>query len=538
MLFFPLVTVLYFVLPQNWRTGMLLLASCIFYMSWIPQYILILFLIIGIDFYAAQRIEDSSGAQRKLYLLMSLVANLGLLAVFKYYDFFLDNILALAQHLGLSYIKPALNLILPIGLSFHTFQALAYTIEVYRGKQAAEKNLAVYSLYVLFYPQLVAGPIERPQNLIHQLKDKHEFNYDNVMFGLQLMLWGFFKKMVIADRVVPLVNTVYDNPHNYSGWPVLLATYLFAVEIYCDFSGYTDIAIGAAQVMGIHLMKNFNCPYAASSIREFWQRWHISLSTWFRDYLYIPLGGNRVSAMRMSFNLMVVFILSGLWHGANWTYIAWGFVHGSALILYLWWTKIFSRKTASTIVSSSDAANVAADAGEENSKPAPTEISEKATPALTASNEKAQPEPNVSKENAMPAPTAINENETPTSNAGALQWMKQALCVFITFHAVVLAWIFFRANNLSDAFYLVEHVFPLSGFEKIFDLGMSKAELAVAAGAILVLECIQFVQRRISVRKYVAELPLTVRWPIYYTAIFVVVIFAKYSSQRFIYFQF
>jgi alginate O-acetyltransferase complex protein AlgI len=339
LLFFPLVTTLYFIVPHRWRWLLLLIASCVFYMAWIPVYVIILFLIIGVDYIAGLKIEESSGRRRKIFLAISIVSNVSLLAIFKYYGFLADNLARIFHLFNASINFPILNLILPIGLSFHTFQALAYTIEVYRGKQDAEKHLGIYALYVMFYPQLVAGPIERPQHLIHQFKEKHVFDPQMVSSGLRLMLWGFFKKLLIADRLALLVNSVYNQPHLYSGAPLVLATYCFAYQIYCDFSGYTDIAIGAARVMGINLVRNFDCPYAATSVRDFWHRWHISLSTWFRDYVYIPLGGSKTGQLGTLRNILIVFFLSGLWHGASWTYAEWGLLHGLFMIAFLLWTK-------------------------------------------------------------------------------------------------------------------------------------------------------------------------------------------------------
>jgi len=255
------------------------------------------------------------------------------LCIFKYYNFINSNFSFLLHGFGLSNPLPYLSILLPIGLSFHTFQAMSYTIEVYRGNQQAEKHFGIYSLYVMFYPQLVAGPIERPQNLLHQFREKHDPDYERVVDGLKLMLWGFFKKLVIADRLALYVNAVYNNSEHHNGMSLLVATIFFAFQIYCDFSGYSDIAIGAARVMGFKLMKNFNRPYFSKSIAEFWKRWHISLSTWFKDYLYIPLGGNRVPMPRWFFNLFIVFLISGLWHGANWTYIIWGGINGLYLVM-------------------------------------------------------------------------------------------------------------------------------------------------------------------------------------------------------------
>jgi len=301
-----------------------LVSSCYFYMTFVPVYILILAFTIVVDYFAGIFIEKNTGKKRKLFLIASLIANIGVLAIFKYYNFINQNLSLLLNGLHLHNSLPYLTILLPIGLSFHTFQAMSYTIEVYRGNEKAERNFGIYSLYVMFYPQLVAGPIERPQNLLHQFRTEHKFDYQRVADGLKLMAWGLFKKVVIADKLAIIVNNVYDDPCHYHGLSFVIASIFFAFQIFCDFSGYTDIAIGAAQVMGFKLMKNFNKPYHSKSISEFWSRWHISLSTWFNDYLYIPLGGSRVKVPRWYFNLFIVFVISGLWHGANWAYIAWG----------------------------------------------------------------------------------------------------------------------------------------------------------------------------------------------------------------------
>ena len=332
VIFFLIVTTFYFALQPRYRWFLLLTSSCYFYMSFVPIYILILGFTIIIDYWAGIFLEKTTGKNRKFFLIASLVANIGVLSVFKYYNFFNENLTALLHDIGLENPVPALSILLPIGLSFHTFQAMSYTIEVYRGNQKAERNFGIYALYVMFYPQLVAGPIERPQNLLHQFYENHKFDYERVVNGLKLILWGFFKKLVIADRLALYVGAVYNNPTHHTGLSFIMATIFFAFQIYCDFSGYSDIAIGAAKVMGFKLMTNFNRPYLARNISEFWQRWHISLSTWFKDYLYIPLGGNRVSVPRWYFNLFFVFLISGLWHGANWTFIIWGALNGFYLV--------------------------------------------------------------------------------------------------------------------------------------------------------------------------------------------------------------
>lgn len=330
--FFPVVTTLYFLLPHRYRWGWLLAASCVFYMAFVPAYILILAVTIGIDYVAGLRIQATVGRTRRLYLTFSIVATCAVLFVFKYIDFFNSTVSTVAHSFGWRYPVGPLGILLPIGLSFHTFQSLAYVIEVYRGRQLPERHFGIYSLYVMFYPQLVAGPIERPQHLLHQFREVHYFDSGRVETGLRLMAWGLFKKVAIADRLSPIVATVFKNPHAYPGLPSIIATVFFAFQIYCDFSGYSDIAIGSARVMGFDLMRNFNRPYFARTIGEFWGRWHISLSTWFRDYVYIPLGGNRGGPLKNARNVLVTFTLSGLWHGAAWTYIVWGLFHGTGLL--------------------------------------------------------------------------------------------------------------------------------------------------------------------------------------------------------------
>ena len=308
---------------------MLLTASCIFYMMFVPEYILILLVTILIDYFAGMKIEDAqSQSTKKLWLWISVVSTIMVLVIFKYANFININVHGLADELGIKYNRPVIDILLPIGLSFHTFQSLSYVIEVYRGHQRTERHFGIYSLYVMFYPQLVAGPIERPQNMLHQFHEKHEFSYRNMTEGLKLMAWGLFKKMVIADRLAYFVQGAYGDLNNVAGWEIIIATGMFAFQVYCDFSGYSDIAIGAGQTMGFKMMTNFRRPFQATSVAEFYARWHISLTTWFRDYVYIPMGGNRVPKLQWLFNLIFVFALSGLWHGDDWTYILWGVITG------------------------------------------------------------------------------------------------------------------------------------------------------------------------------------------------------------------
>ena len=335
--FFIVVTLAYYSLQRTGRWILLLLASCYFYIVFKPVYILILLLTIIIDYFAGIWIEKAKGQRRKLLLALSIITNVGILAIFKYYDFGVENLNFLSWKLHLGFELPFLrqinpDIILPIGLSFHTFQAMSYTIEVYRGNQKSERHFGLYALYVMFYPQLVAGPIERPQNVLPQFHVFQPYDFENVKAGLMRMAFGFFKKVVIADRLAMMQGPVFSDPTHHNGLTLLVATFFYTFRIYCDFSGYSDIALGSAQVMGFKLMENFNTPYTSKSIAEFWGRWHISLSTWFRDYLYIPMGGNRAGEGRAYFNRFFVFLLSGLWHGASWNFVIWGGLHGLYLM--------------------------------------------------------------------------------------------------------------------------------------------------------------------------------------------------------------
>ncbi len=481
-LFFPLVTILYFLLPYKFRWVHLLVASCVFYCAFIPVYILILFFTIVIDYIAGILIENARGSRRKMYLLLSLVANIGVLAVFKYFNFLAENVNAIAHFFNLNYNIELLKIILPIGLSFHTFQAMSYTIEVYRGHQKAERHFGIYSLYVMFYPQLVAGPIERPQNLLWQFRTNFDFNYDRVTSGLKLMAWGLFKKVVIADRLAVIANQVFGSPESYEGLPLIIGVVSFSIQIYCDFSGYSDIAIGAARVMGFTLMKNFDRPYSATSISEFWKRWHISLSTWFRDYLYISLGGNRVSALRIYFNLFFVFTVSGLWHGASWNFVIWGALHGFYLV--------FAKFTE-------------------------------------------------------PWRTAVKQQFIFKGSATIVSLFETSVvCVLVG-----IAWVFFRADNLSDSVYIITHLinfssFTTAGFWQFINVPVlqsfytSGAEYRVAFAGVLILELVQFFQARCSVTSYVGKFPVAVRMGMYFCLLASIALYGMFGKAQFIYFQF
>jgi alginate O-acetyltransferase complex protein AlgI len=472
-LFFPIVTIIYFLLPHKARWFHLLLASCVFYMAFIPVYILILFFTIIIDYVAGIVIEGAEGKKRKLFLIISLISNIGVLAVFKYYNFFAGSFNGLLAASDRS--LPLLAIALPIGLSFHTFQAMSYTIEVYRGHHKAERHFGLYALYVMFYPQLVAGPIERPQNLLYQFRQHKRFDYDSVVNGIKLMMWGLFKKVVIADRLAIITDPIFKDPRHHNHIDILVAAFLFSFEIFCDFSGYSDIAIGAARVMGFRLMKNFDRPYHAKSISEFWKRWHISLSTWFRDYLYISLGGNRVSVPRWYFNIFFVFLVSGFWHGANWKFIAWGALHGFYFI--------FASVTAT-------------------------------------------------------ARQKINE----LTGIAKVKWLYEGSQVLITFILVMLAWIFFRANNMSDALYMLQQT-PLAITDIYHGLAGNmpleiKSSWGMAFVVIGVLEAIHLLQRKNNILSLINGRPIYVRWALYYAFVLAIVFFGVFDNRQFIYFQF
>ena len=473
LIFLPVVVFLYFLIPYRYRWVLLLAASYFFYMSWRPEYIILILISTLVDYAIGLKLAQESRQHfRRAYLILSLTTNLGILFSFKYFNFF-NNFLRSAFHwYNADYPVPDLDFLLPVGISFYTFQTLSYTLDIYKRKIQPERHFGIFALFVAFFPQLVAGPIERAGNLLPQFHKKHTFDYERVVTGLQRIAWGFFKKLVIADRLALLVNNVYGNPTEFTGTPLIIATLAFAFQIYCDFSAYSDIAIGAARIMGFNLMENFRQPYYSKSIPEFWQRWHISLSTWFRDYLYIPLGGNRIQIPRWCFNIMVVFIVSGLWHGANWTFVVWGTLHGLYMIAATLWGR------AAKFISWS-----------------------------------------------LPLPGVVISS----------------IKFFITFNLVTFAWVFFRANTMSDAIYIISHLFVdikfnLAG-QTIMPGGLY--EFAIVLIAIAFMELMHWIQMtNHRVRPFEMRRPIWVRWSIYYTVVLVIIIFGKFGLTEFIYFQF
>lgn len=481
LVFFPVVTLLYFVFPHRVRYIWLLICSYYFYMCWNPQYALLILTSTVITYASGLLLEraDKAGkeSRKKLWVAISFVSNLAILFLFKYFDFALENINRILQAAGIPGVDPGFDLLLPVGISFYTFQALSYTMDVYRHDVEAERNFLKYALFVSFFPQLVAGPIERSSNLLHQISERHRFDPERVVSGLCLMLWGFFEKLVIADRAAILVNTVYNDPGNpdHSGFVVILATVLFAFQIYCDFASYSDIARGAAEVMGFSLMKNFETPYFSKSVAEFWRRWHISLSTWFRDYLYIPLGGNRKGTYRKYLYLMIVFCVSGLWHGASWNFIIWGVLNG------------FYQVAGSLL---------------------------------------------------QPVRKRLRRNETFSGNllkvAGTFSLISFS---WIFFRANTLADTKVLIRSLIK---LKPWVFTDG---TLLRLGLDQADLVVLAVAMLVLFAVSIAKyKKMEIRKWLFSQALWFRYLVYLTAVFVILIFGIYGSQydasQFIYFQF
>ncbi|MEI0516492.1 MBOAT family O-acyltransferase [Brachyspira murdochii] len=483
MIFFPITLILYWIFPKKYRYICLFIASYTFYMFWNPKYALLMGTSTVVTFLSGVLIEKLE--YKRTVVAFSFIINLAILIFFKYFDFLLQNINIVLSALNIQLINKPFDVILPVGISFYTFQALSYTIDVYRGEIKSEKNIIKYALFVSFFPQLVAGPIERSKNLLIQIENLEKvkrFDYDRITEGFTLMLFGYFQKMVIADRAAILVDTVFNGYYEYNSMALILAAVFFAIQIYCDFGSYSLIAIGTAKVIGINLMENFNTPYFSRSVKEFWGRWHISLSTWFRDYLYIPLGGNRCSNIRKSFNILVTFLVSGLWHGANFTFIAWGAIHGIFHII------------------------------EEQLKP----IKEK----------------------------YLNKFKIKT-NAFSFALIE----IIITFIIVDLAWIFFRAETIHDAIHYIKRIFTRIDLWTLFDgtlygLGLNIFEMNILIIALFILISFDLIKyiRKESIFEFLNKQNLYFRWFVMLFLIFYIIVYGKYGAgfdpKQFIYFQF
>lgn len=466
-IFLPVVFLLYWICPSRYRWTFLLAVSYYFYMSMDVKYAVLLLFTTAVSYAAARLMEKKEDRRyKRLCLAGGAAVLLGLLFALKYLNFFFEILGGAAQLFAIPMQAPTVKLMLPVGISFYTFTTLGYLIDVYRGKYAAEKHFGYYSLFVSFFPQLLSGPIARGDILLPQLRKERSFDSAQAAYGVKLMAVGYFKKLVVANMLVSTVNKVYDRPDIYVGLVFLVVTVMFAIQIYCDFSGYTDIAIGAAKLFGIDLSENFKSPYFSHSIKEFWSRWHISLSTWFRDYVYIPLGGNRVGGVRRCFNLMVTFLVSGLWHGASLTYIVWGGIHGFYQIVE---TLLFRKKKE----------------------------------------------------------------------------RRGFFSLFFTFLAVCLAWVFFRANTLADAWRIITYIpFDIANFENyiktlVICLDMDYSHMIYLCMPVLLLAVYDFASLKTDVLVWISNRKAWIRYPVYILFLVVILLFAeKGVSTDFYYFQF
>ena len=459
---------IYWGIPHKFRWLLLLASSYYFYMSWNVKYVILIFFTTAISFFAAILIENEQrNRNKKAILLVAAILCLGVLFVFKYLNFTISTFAEVVSFVGIKLSPQTIKLLLPVGISFYTFQTISYITDVYRGEIEAEHNFGYYATFISFFPQLVAGPIERTNNLLPQIKTEHFFDYDNASYGLKRILWGLFKKMCIADAIAFYVDSVYASLDANTGFHLFLAVIGFSIQIYCDFSGYSDIAIGTARMLGITLMENFKSPYYSKSIKEFWSRWHISLSTWFRDYFYIPIGGNRRSKFRNAINLFMTFLLSGLWHGANWTFIIWGGIHGAAQLLERMIQKSFKFYNR--------------------------------------------------------------------------HWLYSIFSWFVVFSFCNIAWVFFRAESLKDAIFVISHMF--SGICKWKQYlgnksGLEYFEYAKMLFVLIILAGYDLVSLQKDVILWLGEQKIVIRWIVYIFLVMWIFLFASVGEKNFLYFQF
>lgn len=465
-IFLPLVFIIYWLIPNKYRWILLLTASYYFYMCWNIKYIFLIIIVTLISYTGALLIEKLPQYKKYIFLIV-LLTSLGILFVFKYFNFFFE---CLNYLLGNHFKKITLNLLLPVGISFYTFQTLSYFIDVYKNKIKAEKHLGYYATFVSFFPQLVAGPIERPENLLPQLKKDKHFDYAKAVYGLKLMALGFFKKIVVADNLAYYVDLVYNDLANYHGFAYIMAAFFFAIQIYCDFSGYSDIAKGSAKLLNIDLTDNFKTPYFTTTIKEFWSKWHISLSSWFKDYLYIPLGGSRCSRIRHYLNLLIVFLVSGLWHGANFTFILWGLILGLLEII----EDLLKIKKNTKVYS--------------------------------------------------------------------ISWFLRTLSLFII---ISFTWIFFRANNISDALYIFRHL--LDGIENpiayiisgLYSFNTSASYLIIMTAIYIIpLFIIDLINVKNDALTILNKRPKYIRYATYFILLLMILLLHYTGEVNFIYFQF
>lgn len=498
--FLPIVFLAYWALPQKYRYIVLLVSSYYFYMSWNVKYVVLILFTTGVSYGCAVWMEKfQKKAVKRMLMAGAVAASLLVLFFFKYFDFAQNTFIRILQSFAIELHPVTLSLMLPVGISFYTFQTLSYVIDVYKGEVEAEHNFFKYAAFISFFPQLVAGPIERTKNLLPQIDCEHRFTYEKGSYGMKLMAWGFFKKLVIADNLAVFVDKVFEDASAYHGFALVLAVFFFTLQIYCDFSGYSDIAIGTAKLFDIDLMTNFKSPYFSTSIKEFWRRWHISLSSWFRDYVYIPLGGNRVSKLRNMFNVMVTFCLSGLWHGAAFTYVIWGGLHGALQCVE---NMLFPGKKAEKKLKKSG------------------ECSDR--------EELGKPRKN----------TDYEADGGKAVGRGLVWWLKVA----VVFCLVAVAWCFFRASYVGQAFYILKHMkdglghpvsYVLNGIRSFDTKALKQMIMPVALLAVY-----DYAALDRDPLVAIGKLPSPVRKVIYYGFLLMVLLLASFNSQEFVYFQF
>ena len=496
LFFLPVVFILYWALPKKFRNAGLLIVSYYFYFSCNAAYTLILMATTAVTYFAGLRLEKCTVEKKKKQILAAgIIITAGILAFFKYFDFISVSITDFFNLFGLGLNEFTLKLVQPIGISFYTFQSISYIADIYKGKTSAEKNPLLFALYISFFPQIVSGPIARTNDLMPQFKEGRDFDYDNAALGLRIMLWGYFKKLIVADTLGRYVDLIYANVPYYFGMTFIMASLMYTFQIYCDFSGYSEIALGTAKLFNINLSVNFKSSYLSRSVKEFWSRWHISLSTWFRDYVYIPLGGSRCAQWKTNLNLIITFLVSGLWHGANWTFIFWGGLHGIYQVLEKYAVRLFGSKKKN----STGTAVLQADPGEGKNR-------------LTFG-----------------------------------LCIKNILLWFITFNVVSVFWIFFRASSIEDALFIVTHLhngvifhFAASWEKMMIDMGLNPVDLWKLAAFLMLIMVYDLFSLKRDLMTDIKKLPVVPRWMIYVALTTFIIVLRLYSGtkQSFIYFNF
>jgi alginate O-acetyltransferase complex protein AlgI len=530
VIFFTLVVGLFFALPHRYRWILLLGASYFYYMYWDPRYGILILTTTVVVYATALLMNGKPVRTKKLYVALSVVINLGILVLFKYFNFINNSLKDLFTMLGAEYNVPAMTLLMPIGISFYTFMAISYTLDVYRGKREPERNFGIFALYVSFFPVLLAGPIERSTTLLPQFYREVEYDYDRFTDGLKLIAWGLFQKLVIADRIGMYMAPLHNHPEMFNGLPLLTGIYLYPIQVYCDFAGYTDVAIGTAQVLGFKLMENFRRPFIALSLAEMWRRWHISLISWFRDYVYIPMGGNRVSKLRHNINILVVFTLSGLWHGAQWTFVLWGLLNGIFMVISMmtvmvreWLRETFFGGLGKVPAAVYLTAAALLIAGAVLSGPAGIPAGAGARASAAGAG-------------ALLFVLGVLRVRGPVMER-FLQVSRRTWMKFWTFNLFAFAGVFFGVRSVKDGWYMITHCLGTNFLNMFMVIDLVQFSLIIALTVLLLV--VHYIQEtRGSIRAMVRARPLWVRWAIYTLLCSSILLLGVRGSQQFIYFRF